>query len=760
MFEDHAEERSRSTLPLPPLEPDPLKPLHALLVGEGRKLRELPALPDLLAGAIALATGKRARVILALPGAPIELALVRRGEQVIVDCYTTEDAPEVLVREHAVSLQALLTACAEASVALGELHGDTASGRALRSLRERVAEVSLSADPNGHVLPVRCTGGSVGHPGRNALLAFGFSADIAPAPDNHHEPHAFADVHALLFRGALWAFHGERRVMLVQDEPVMLAAQRMVSAVRSLLEAFQAERNMHVRLRTGTFAVAIRRERGGKVALTLGGVRGGASSVTWPALEVSEVALPILRLVSDLIRKLIAVDRRHTHNLRVAALRGEVRRLRRVIRSRSRIDGFENNDPERLRASAPELARSRAGSAAIAHAPSTLRYTERWSAEIDGLDASAVYLCGDRLIVAAQKLTLALSRVDGQVLWSQPSAGAATLMAARTLVRVLPDGQVELHETDTGACIGRAEVTPRTSSGCFGLYAGGGDVPPMAILTEGRASVVAIDVRTGQLRWRRKLRGDSGVQLARSGRVLVMTAGGGAIDAVDIASGEVVWRFSDPVRFGLRPAICGETVVALAGEPGGGQGAAYGIDLYTGKRRFQRELPAAPSSEPIDASVAGKPIAVVAYGRSRSARLLALRAHDGELCWDEQDPGLDNGAQTLCVDDALIVNAPSGRVLALDLSTGATRWTRSVSNPLTDDVPRQLEPVLRQGALFVPSAQVRVLRPTDGAVLSEPSCDLVPDCLRVDERAYFYVAEESGHLRAYAPAPHLRLVKA
>lgn len=771
MLEDHAEERSRSTLTatdLPPpgarlgaaAEPDPLKPLHALLVGEGRKLRELPALPDLLAGAIALATGKRSRVILALPSAPIELALVRRGEQLLVDCYTTEDLPEVLVREHAVPLDALLSACAEASRALAELHGESASGRALRSLRERVADVRVLAGPSLRARPVRCTGGSMGHPGKNAQLAFGFSAEIAQASDHNLEPHAFADVHALLFRGSLWAFHGERRVLLVQDEPVMLAAQRMVSAVRSLLEAYQAERNMHVRLRTGAFAVAIRRERGGQVALTLGGVRGGASSVTWPALDVAEAALPILRLVSDLIRKLLAVDRRQSHNLRVAALRSEVRRLRRVLRSRGRVDSFENHDPERLRASAPELHASAQEGAPLAHAPSTLRYTERWSAEIDGLDASAVYLCGDRLVVAAQKLTLALSRADGQVLWSQPSAGASTLMAGRTLVRVLPDGQVELHEIDTGACVGRAHVTPRAGAGCFGLYAGGGDVPPMAILTEGRASVVAIDVRTGQPRWRRKLRGDAGVQLARSGRVLVMTAGGGAIDAVDIASGEVVWRFSDPVRFGLKPAICGETVIALAGEPGGGSGAAYGVELYTGRRLFRRELPAAPSAEPIAARIASAPIAVIPYGRSRGARIEAVRADDGERLWDEADPGLDNGAQALCVDDALIVNAPSGRVLALELSTGATRWSRSVSNPLTDDVPRQLEPVLRQGALFVPSAQVRVLRPTDGAVLSEPSCDLVPDCLRVDERAFFYVAEESGHLRAYAPAPHLRLVRA
>ena len=38
-------------------------------------------------------------------------------------------------------------------------------------------------------------------------------------------------------------------------------------------------------------------------------------------------------------------------------------------------------------------------------------------------------------------------------------------------------------------------------------------------------------------------------------------------------------------------------------------------------------------------------------------------------------------------------------------------------------------------------------------------CDLVPDLLRVDERAWFYVAEESGHLRAYASAPQLSLVR-
>jgi hypothetical protein len=31
--------------------------------------------------------------------------------------------------------------------------------------------------------------------------------------------------------------------------------------------------------------------------------------------------------------------------------------------------------------------------------------------------------------------------------------------------------------------------------------------------------------------------------------------------------------------------------------------------------------------------------------------------------------------------------------------------------------------------------------------------------MRVDERGWVYVAEESGHLAAFAPAPQLRLVK-
>jgi outer membrane protein assembly factor BamB len=753
MFEDNLRQLDRDRPHgLRPAGADTLRELRELLVGERPLLGELPALADLIAAAIALASGARRKLILPLSGAPAEFALVRRGERVLVDCYGTESAPEIFLREREIGLAELLAACTEVSRKTAQLHPETTLGGAMRELARRLSETELRPDPQPRLLPVSCSGGSLHSPGRHVPLAFGFNAEVLPSLDPAPESHAFADVHALLFAGSLWAFAGEKRVTVFEG-PVMLAAQRMVAAVRALIDAWQADRNVHVRLRSAGFWVAVRCERRAKVALTLGGGRGDA--LTWPALEIRELALPILRLTSDLIRKLIAADRRQSQNLRVAALRGEVRALRRIIRARERLESFQNADPERLRLSEPPPERASRTAAQLAPAPGALRYSQRWSAEIDGLDASSIYLCGEQLVLASAKLTVALARGTGEVLWSLPSAGAVTMLAGRALLRLLPDGELSLHEVDDGSLYARAQITPRSGNEGPALFAAGGALPPMAILSETRQHLVAIDLRTGQPRWRFRAHGDSGLQIARSGRVLLVTSGDGTLDALDLASGEVVWRFSDAVRFCLRPTVCRETAVAVAGSPTGGAGAVYGLELYSGKLAWQRELPAAPSSDPVHAGQ----VVIAPYGRSQKARLVALDPRTGAPRWTQPDPGLDNGAQALSLDHTLIVNAPSGRAVALDLGSGEACWTRALSNPLTDDVPRQLEPALRQGALFVPSAQVHVLRPQDGAPLCQVSCDLVPDWLRVDERGWLYVAEESGHLCAYAAAPHLSLVR-
>jgi outer membrane protein assembly factor BamB len=459
----------------------------------------------------------------------------------------------------------------------------------------------------------------------------------------------------------------------------------------------------------------------------------------------------VLRLVSDLIRKLVAVDRAQSHNLRVTALRNEVRALRRTIRGRSRRSGFENPDPERLRLSvsepiAPvvspdETARFRSG---------RLSYSERWSVEIEALDAQAIFACGDNLIAATNKLTLALSRSTGEVVWSLPSARATTLLLGRTLVRLLPEGSAELLDVQQGQVYARCDDSLRLHNAPVALFAGGGELPPVAILGESGKHLVAIDLRTGAPRWRFRGRTAGALRATRAGRVLLVTGGDGSIDALDVASGEIVWRLTEPVRFCSAPSVWGDRVIAASGELGGSHGALHAIDLFTGRALWRRELPQPPSGEPIST----RELILVPTGGSRDARLVAFDPVQGELRWTRHDPGLDNGGKALEVDDTLIVNTPAGRCSALELATGKTRWTRALSNPLTDEVPRQLMPVLRHGALFVPSAQVHILRPGDGHNLAlDTGCDLVPDFLGVDERAWFYVAEESGHLRAYGNNP-------
>lgn len=722
------------------------------MLGQSEALAELPSLPDLIAGVTALACGNRRKVTLPLSGSPAEFALMRRGSDVLIDCYTTESAPELLIRRRRVALRALLDECVRAGERAAAEAGDTTSGRAFSHLVSRVAQTPIELDAGAELGPIPCTGGSLESPGAQAPLAFGFRAQIMPPLDQPREAHAFADVHSMLFDGALWAFHGQRRELLARG-PILLTAQRMVRAVRALVDAWQAERNMHVRLCSGEFAISLRLQ-GSEVTLAMSTVDGG--TVTWPRLDVTSTALPILRLASDLVRRLTAVDRSQNHNLRVTALRSEVRQLRRTVRSRNRVESFENLDPERLRIASTRAQASAPQTHPAPPQPGRLRYAERWSAEIDGIDASSIFLCGQRLIVASAKLTFALDRSDGDVIWSTPTARAASMLAGRRLLRLHEDGELELCDVETGNVDARTQLSPRVGAHPRALFAGGGDLPPMAIVTEGHASLVAIDLRTGEPRFRFRCRGEAGIQMRCAGRVLLVASGDSAIDAIDISSGEVVWRFSDRVRFCLPPAIVGDVAVAPSGEPGGGAGAVYGIDLYTGRLRFRTSLPAAPSAEPI----ATRGAAVVAFGGSRQARLAAYDPQQGAQRWVCHDPGLDNGGSAIEVDGTLMINTPRGRLAALDLDTGETRFSLSLSNPLTDDVPRRLSPQLRQGALFVPSAQVHVVRPHDGETLTASMpCDLVPDYLAVDERGHLYVAEESGHLRAYAPAAQLSLVR-
>lgn len=734
----------------PPDVPACLSSLEMLLYGSRTMGAELPALADLVGALLALAEAQRTKVLLPLSGSPAEVAIVRRGASALVSLYHTDASPDVLVLDRRVPLRALL----DASVAALEHELTTETDPRAASIGARLVvragECELVPAADAGLSATRRTGGSQEDPGERHPLAFGFDAAIFASEGGVQGAVSHADVHAMLFGGQLWAWVRGRRIPLARG-PILLVVQRMISAVRALVDAADEGRALHVRLRRGGFVIAVRREKTGEVALTLGSDEDGV--VTIPALDDRRASLPVLRLAADLLRALVSVDPSQARNLRVSGMKSEVRRLRRAIASVP-PPSFVNEDPDRLRSAG---GRERTGPGSTLSPAAHLRFSTRWSVALDGLDAPSTFLCGDRLVVATERRVMALDRDRGEVLWAHEAPAAGAFLAGQNVVRVRSDGVVEMREVHTGETVLRTKLSPRMNGAPLGLYAGGhGSIPPTAIVCEGRDRLAAIDLRTGELRWRFVSRGAGAFRLRREGRVLLVVGGDPTVHAIDVVTGEVCWRWVGTGRHCVTPLTIGDTAIVVSGEPGRGDATLIGLDLFTGAEKFKTPLGAPIATAP---TVANGRVLVATTGPRRGA-LGLYDAESGEAVFSVPDPGVGAGGGVLALDRLLIVNAPDGKLSALDIATGATRWATALASSVSDDVPRKLAPVLRSGALFVPQATVHVVRPTDGKPIGAPlPSDLVPDALLVDERGWVYVGEESGHVTALAPEARLTLVK-
>jgi hypothetical protein len=181
------------------------------------------------------------------------------------------------------------------------------------------------------------------------------------------------------------------------------------------------------------------------------------------------------------------------------------------------------------------------------------------------------------------------------------------------------------------------------------------------------------------------------------------------------------------------------------------------VDLWSGEVRWCKELSArpVPGQPPL---VSPSAVLVPTRDRRGTGFLSFARATGDSLA--SHEPGLIAPTTAwLAVDDLFFANSAAGRLLALDARSGAVVYTRDFPRHVEADQPRRLEPVLRNGALFVPQHEVHVLRPSDGETLGTLPTDLIPDLLRVDDQCNAYVAEESGHVAAFGVGPRLSLVK-
>jgi outer membrane protein assembly factor BamB len=738
-------------------------------------------LRDLALALVELAALTRTKATVNFYDEPWEMCVERFGGTACVSVYRTGADPQVAVYDRAVPFDDIVIAVRDAIDHL--LVNDEALAGARLDLAAAAVQLGAIALVGGgeddqSVPPLVSV---VVEGERDAPLSFsaefsmreGEQASNAASPAGEHQVTERADLHALLFRGRVRAEIRGHAVDLGDCHP-LLVAERLVDLARRAFDAWERGLGLHARGETAGVLVGVRVRTNGDLALTLGAARGSEFGAgqrravqTFPALGAVDLLDAALAFGRTLVRAILRHDRAQSNNLRLGPLRHALRQATESLREATQTDSKVNTAPEPYRAFAAALDEARV------HLPSTLpgsrlRYAPRWRAVVPGIDLRATYLCGDRLVVGSATEMWALDRATGRVLWRADALRGTSVVTPNGIARLAADGTLRVYDFASGEVTLRARIAPRIGGPVAGAVVHLPGLPKLVIVTEGEHHLVAVDLTSGESRWRwswgrRTAQGRHQAipRVKRAGRLAYFTCGDGALTALDVMTGTVVWRLRDRLRFRTPPTVVHDALFVVAGGAHG-VGRMYCVDPYSGRVRWSRVV--ADASAPC--TVQGAPIvtstAVAAAVRHKSGlALTAFCREDGAPIAARTRVVTPLGTSWLAVDDAFIGNAPSGELIAIDAANGDLRWRQVLGPPtLEADIPRRLEPVLRCGALFVPHTEVVVVRPRDGTVIGAISpTEAIPDLLRVDERCDVYVAEESGHVISFGALARLSLVK-
>jgi outer membrane protein assembly factor BamB len=722
--------------------------------GQGPALTLLYELSHVVA---ALGRGRRQRATLDLHAEelPWRLGVEADGEDTLLTVFRGGACPEVAVFERRVKTidlrRALLDALAEAS-ATGAGSDGPSFDQASAALRHPWPSYL------GLNVPKRlCKVASK----RSHGFGFGLEAEFRQRPQPLEESSASAqleqaDLHALLLEGRFKVTSKTRKVSVSRVQPFLLT-ERVLALAEDVMDAWQSERALFRRVEVDGIRLGVRRGAGdGPVTLTVNTEAGTPDGKTFSFAELRapDFVRASVGLALELTRAFTTTDPSQLRNLRLTGLEASARHLGERLRDAELDDTHTNPEPETYRSFG--LPRSEASVDGVWAHGARMRFMPRWVATVPGIDLRGTFLCGDRIIVGSQRELACIDRASGNVYWRAATAPATSVATPSGVVRLHPDGRVRLFDLETGEPKFTTHVAPRSGGGVSGALVNAPGLPRLLVVAEGERSVTAIDLLSGETRWRHSGPRSSQYRMKRAGKLLLLAGGHSALSALDVATGEVVWRQRDRLRFTGDLSIDHDAAFALCGGPVG-PAKLHHIDLWTGKLRWSRELEDRPvfQQPPL---VTQHQVLVVVRDK-RGLGLTALSRETGEVLW-EQAPGLvATTTAWLTVDDTVIANSASGTLLCIESDTGRLRYNHVFSRHVESEQPRRLEPVLRNGALFVPQHQVHVVRPRDGELIGTVPSDLIPDLLRVDERCDVYLAEESGHVAAFGAAPKLTLVK-
>ena len=561
-----------------------------------------------------------------------------------------------------------------------------------------------------------------------------------------------ADLHALLVTGeAQLKIRG--RSAPLGSVHLFLLAERLVALADDALDAWQHGRALFRRVELASARISVQRGVGDMpLSLSVQSPACGPDRITFPEIEPAALVTAFVRFARSLCDALVAADPAQSHNLRLSALVAQSRALLERVEDALADDSLTNSQPESYRSFS--LPARRAEARGRWEHGGKMRFVPRWVATVPNIDLRATFLCGDRLIVGSEREMACIHRSHGTLLWRVPVTRSASVVTPVGIARISPDGRVSLLDLDDGQTRFALNIKPRAGGGAAGAVVHTPGLPKLLAVAEGDRTITAIDLVSGEVRWRHTLRRPGTYRVRRAGKLLLV-AGESVLVALDVATGEVIWRRRERLPFTGDLAVDHDSAFAVVS--GAGTARLLKLDPWSGEAYWSAEIDERPASGQPPLLTPSQ--VVIAVRDRRGSGLAAFDRGTGAATWSAE-PGIAAPATSwLAVDQDLVGNSASGTLVCLDGNTGHVRYSHVFPRHVDADQPRRLEPVLRSGALFVPQHQVHVVRPRDGEILGTVPTDLIPDLLRVDERCDVYVAEESGHIAGFGVAAKLTLVR-
>ncbi len=720
-------------------------------VGEGQALS---VLADLGTTVAELVSGRRTRSVVQLYSKDDawELGLEVDGRHVLITVFKAGQEPEVAIAERPVELVALRHGLLEALASAKSVQSPRSIAAAIDLAHHLLSSIALKAMPSRPSCEVSIT--------PRAVRSFAFHAEVRLRSVKVEGAAANAqlersDLHALLFAGS-FGVSARGRVQTVPSVPLFLVARRLVELARDALLARQVARPLFRRHQVGPVRLGVRLAPvDAPLAFSLGSAQAPAGAgLTFPELDPIVFAQAAVLFVRSLRDAILVADPTQAHNLKLSDLVAEANALAELTQPVELETALTNPRPEEYRRFA--VARTETQSSGRWDSGVPLRFSARWTASVPNIDLKSVLVTGDHFLVGALREMACLERHTGDVLWRMPLPRAGTLAIPSGFVRLYPDGRLSVHDIENGQSRFSLRLVPRTAGGAAGAVVLASGLPKLIAVAEGDRRITAVDLVSGEVRWRYTARRPSPMRVRRAGRLILVGGGDSVLVALDVATGETIWRASDRLPFTGDVAVDGEDAFAVtAGAQG--RGTLLHYDVCSGELRWQASIDDRPMAG--QAPLLTPKVVVIAVRDARGCGARAFDRRTGEEIWHIEPGQLPRQSGWLAIDDGIVVNGADATVTAIEASTGALRYRHVLSRPMDPDIPRQIQPVLRSGALFVPQQQVMVMRPRDGQVLGTVPTDLLPDWVRVDDQSAVYVAEESGHVACFSAAPMLVRVK-